>query len=587
LEEEKMEVFKWLWSNLKGYRLRMLLGLVMVVAVSSFHLVNPYISGRIVDDVIYGGKTDILLNLVLLMIGATLVRSMLKYCYQLNFESVSQKVVHNIRMNIFRKLQELDFGFFDKNRTGDLMARMTGDTDMMRHFIAWVIYATFENGAIFIYALISMSMISLRLTLMLLVLTPLTAFFANKMSRTIRPAFFAVREQFSRLNTVVQENISGNRVVKAFTKEDYEIEKFDRENNEYRNRNLDIAKVHEKYLPILELIAGSLTVLVILVGGILVISDVISIGELVTFNGCIWMMNGPMRMLGTIVNDYQRFSTSGEKILAVLKTEPKIKNSEHVVKKDRIDGAVEFRNVSFSYGDEEVLKDISFKAYPGQTVAIVGPTGSGKSTLISLIGRYYDCTDGAVLVDGINVKDIDLKLLRKNISVAMQDIFLFSDTIEGNIAYGIPDADMEQVIAAAEAADAHNFITKLPEGYDTIIGERGVGLSGGQRQRLALARAILKDPSILILDDTTSSVDMETEHKIQKTLKSISQNRTTFIIAHRISSVKNADLILVLEKGRIIERGKHDELIKQKGYYYKVYMNQYGDFDEAISREVV
>jgi len=587
LEEDKMEIIKWLWECLKGYRIRMLLGLIMVIAVSSFHLINPYISGAIVDDVIYGGKTELLMGLVLLMVGATLLRTLLRYSYQLNFELISQRVIHKVRMNIYHKLQELDFAFFDKNRTGDLMARMTGDTDMLRHFISWVIYSTVENISIFIYALIFMSMVSFKLMLLLLILTPLTAYFARKMSKKIRPAFFELREQFSRLNTVVQENISGNRVVKAFTKENYEIEKFDRENDEYKNRNLDIAKVQEKYIPILDFIAGSLTVVVILVGGLLVINNSITMGELVRFNGYIWMMNGPMRMLGTLVNDYQRFTTSADKILALLNTKPRISNSEHVVDKDHINGTVEFRNVSFSYGDGDVLKDISFTAYPGQTVAIVGPTGSGKSTLISLIGRYYDCTEGEVLVDGINVKNIDLKLLRENVSVAMQDIFLFSDTIEGNIAYGVPDADMEQIISAARAADAHDFITSMPEGYDTIIGERGVGLSGGQKQRLALARAILKDPAILILDDTTSSVDMETEYNIQKTLKAISRNKTSFIIAHRVSSVKNADLILVLDKGRIIERGRHDELVRMKGNYYQVYMHQYGDFDEALSREVV
>jgi len=587
LEEDKMEIIKWLWECLKGYRIRMLLGLIMVIAVSSFHLINPYISGAIVDDVIYGGKTELLMGLVLLMVGATLLRTLLRYSYQLNFELISQRVIHKVRMNIYHKLQELDFAFFDKNRTGGLMARMTGETDMLRHFISWVIYSTVENISIFIYALIFMSMVSFKLMLLLLILTPLTAYFARKMSKKIRPAFFELREQFSRLNTVVQENISGNRVVKAFTKENYEIEKFDRENDEYKNRNLDIAKVQEKYIPILDFIAGSLTVVVILVGGLLVINNSITMGELVRFNGYIWMMNGPMRMLGTLVNDYQRFTTSADKILALLNTKPRISNSEHVVDKDHINGTVEFRNVSFSYGDGDVLKDISFTAYPGQTVAIVGPTGSGKSTLISLIGRYYDCTEGEVLVDGINVKNIDLKLLRENVSVAMQDIFLFSDTIEGNIAYGVPDADMEQIISAARAADAHDFITSMPEGYDTIIGERGVGLSGGQKQRLALARAILKDPAILILDDTTSSVDMETEYNIQKTLKAISRNKTSFIIAHRVSSVKNADLILVLDKGRIIERGRHDELVRMKGNYYQVYMHQYGDFDEALSREVV
>lgn len=582
-----METFKWLWLNLKGYRLRMFIGLVLVIFVSSFHMINPYVSGRIVDDVIIGGKTELLLRLVGLTLIITFVRSFARYMYQMNFEIVSQGVFFKIRQKIYSKLQELDFDFFDKNRTGDLMARMTGDAEMVRHFVAWVIYQTFENTAIFIYALICMSMISVKLTLILLIITPFTAVVAFKMSNEVRPTFFAIRDQFSRLNTVVQENISGNRVVKAFAKEDYEIEKFNKENMEYRKKNLESAQIWEKYLPTLDFIAGVLPVVSILVGGIMVINNIITMGELVTFNGYLWMVNMPMRMVGVIVNDYQRFSTSGEKILTVLNAEPRIKNPENPVAKDTIKGTVEFRNVSFSYGEDKVIEDISFKVETGQTVAIVGPTGSGKSTLINLVCRFYDATEGEVLIDGVSIKQIDLNVLRKNISIAMQDIFLFSDTIEGNISYGVPNASMEQIEWAAKASDAHNFIISFPEGYDTIIGERGVGLSGGQRQRIALARALLKNPSILILDDTTSSVDMETEHEIQKTLKTVSKNRTTFIIAHRISSVKNADLILVIDKGKIVERGRHEELINKRGYYYNVYMNQYGNFNDELEAKVV
>lgn len=263
---------------------------------------------------------------------------------------------------------------------------------------------------------------------------------------------------------------------------------------------------------------------------------------------------------------------------------PRIKNSPNAIKKDRLRGEIEFKDVTFSYGDEPVLKNINLKVNAGEKIAIAGPTGAGKSSLISLICRFYDCTSGEVLIDGINIKDLDIAKLRENISIAMQDIFLFSDTIEGNIAYGVPDAPMSDVIWAAQIAGAHGFIQNMPEGYETIVGERGVGLSGGQKQRIALARALIKNPSILILDDTTSSVDVETEHEIQKTLNSYFKDKTTFIIAHRISSVKNADKILVLNEGKIIEQGKHEELISKKGYYYNTFINQLGDFngEEAV-----
>ena len=322
-----------------------------------------------------------------------------------------------------------------------------------------------------------------------------------------------------------------------------------------------------------------MNVIVLVVGGYMVIKGSLTPGEFVTFNSMCWALNTPMRNVGWLINDSQNAIASGEKIMEFTLEQPHIHTESGYVNKEHFDGKVEFKDVSFSYGEEEVLSHVSFTAVPGQTVAIIGETGSGKSTLTNLICRFYDATSGSVLVDGVDVRKLHLRRLRQSISMAMQDIFLFSDTIEGNIAYGVPDAPMEKVVEAAKMADAHSFITALPEGYDTIIGERGVGLSGGQKQRIALARAILKNPSILILDDTTSSVDMETEHYIQQTLKNFSSGRTTFIIAHRISSVKDADIILVMEKGRIAERGTHEELLKLGGRYKEVYDTQYGSFD--------
>ncbi len=579
--------FKWIWRQLKGYRLAMLAGLILVLVASMLAMVTPYVSGIIVDQVIQKKKTNLLTKLLFVIIGATFVKSIIRYSFQMIFETVSQSVLYDVRCAIYKKLQLLDFEFFDNNRTGDIMTKMTGDMDAVRHFLAFVIYNVFEKSTILLFTMIVLFSINVKFAMIVVAVTPITAFFTLRLSRKVKPAFFAIRAQFSRLNSTVQENISGNRVVKAFAKEDYETEKFVKENEAFRQRNIEAAKVWEKYLPILDSLAVVLTVIMILAGGIMVIKGSLSLGHLVTFNAYIWALNDPLRMAGWLINDIQRFAASAEKVIGLLETEPKIKNSVEPVTRERLKGFIEFKNVSFSYGDEEVLENINLKVYPGQTIAIIGPTGSGKSTLINLICRFYDCSSGEIMIDGMDIKDIEIGKLRDNIAAAMQDIFLFSDTIEGNIAYGVPDASSERIQWAASAAGAHDFICDLPEGYETIIGERGVGLSGGQKQRIALARALLKNPSILILDDTTSSVDMETEHKIHKTLNSIYKDKTTFIIAHRISSVKSADMILVLDNGKIIERGRHEELLKKKGYYFSVYVNQLGDFDNIYGAGVV
>jgi ATP-binding cassette, subfamily B, multidrug efflux pump len=579
--------FKWVWKQLKGYRLLMLLGMVMVVGFSALSMVNPFLSGFIVDRVIGDKNTGLLPGLLMFMVAVTLGRAIIKYLYQVIFEHVSQSVLFNVRVKLYNRLQTLDFNFFDRTRTGDIMARITGDTDMVRHFAAFVVPNLFENGVVFIFAISMLFSTNWKLALALLAITPITGYLTFRLAVDVKPTFFGVREQFSKLNSIVQENISGNRVVKAFAKEDYEIDKFSKENAGYRQKNIESAAVWEKYLPVLDSLAGVLTVIMILVGGAMVVRGTMSVGQLVTFNGFVWALNNPMRMAGWLINDVQRFATSGEKVISLLETETSISNSDKAVTKERLLGMVEFRNVSFSYGDEKVLESISLKAKPGQTIAVIGPTGAGKSTLVSLISRFYDCTSGEILIDGVNIRDIELQTLRRNISVAMQDIFLFSDTIEGNVSYGVPQAPMEEVEWAAGVADAHEFILRFTEGYDTIVGERGVGLSGGQKQRIALARALIKNPSVLILDDTTSSVDIETEHEIHKTLRSFYNDKTTFIIAHRISSVKNADMILVLEDGKIVEQGRHQELLDKKGYYYSVYVNQVGDFDNTCEAEVI
>lgn len=584
---EIVKSIRWVWGYIQNFRIRLFSGLFLALAVSMLNMLNPYLAGTIVDKVIYGHQNGLLWPFLGTMIGITVIKTVIRYNYQLMFERVSQSVIFTIRERLYDRLQQLDFSFFDRTKTGDIMARMTGDLETVRHFTAWTIYMIFENLTILVFAIGFMFYINPLLAMAMLAVTPIIGFFATRLSFTVRPTFSEIRGQFARLNSVVQENISGNRVVKAFAKEDYEIEKFSVENEAFKEKNLVSARIWEKYLPILDSLAGVLTVVMLLVGGMMVINDSLTLGELVTFNSLIWALNNPMRMAGWLINDVQRFIASAEKIEDLLNKKPEITNKAKRFKIKHLKGIVDFNNVSFSYGDESVLKDVSFKVMPGQTVGIIGPTGAGKSTLVNLLSRFYDVTSGEVRVDGLSVKEWDLAKLRGSMATVMQDIFLFSDTIEGNIAYGDPDALFEKVQSAAKMAEAHDFILKLPNGYDTIIGERGVGLSGGQRQRIALARAILKNPSILILDDTTSAVDMETELRIQQTLQSILMEKTCFIIAHRISSVKEADLILVMDNGTIIERGKHKELLAKKGYYSRVFSNQNGNFDHQYNGEDV
>ena len=574
-----MGYIRWFLSFLKKYRVRMIVGLILVFITSLLVLINPQISGMFVDEVIEGQHYEKLGILLLIMIGVTLVRSLLRFTFLMCFESSSQGLVYDMREEAYRKLMKEDFNFFNKNRTGDLMSRQTGDMDAVRHMVSHVIYFSFENILVFLMALVMIFSVNVKMALCMLIVLPFTLAVTLSQRRHIKPAFDRVRDCFSSLNAFAQETIAGNRVVKAFAKEDYELEKFDRENDGYRDAQLNAASIWMKYIPMFEILSQCLTIILMIMGGFMVIDGEMTIGNMVTVNGYLWMLNSPLRQAGWIINDLQRFLTAIEKIYKVYTTEPDIKQPEHVVEKRKLKGSVTFDHVNYYTNDDTVLKDISFHVEPGQTVGIIGATGSGKSSLVNLICRFYDVNQGRVLVDDIDVRNLDLQTLRGNIGIAMQDVFLFSDTIEGNIAYGNPDCTFEQVQAAAKIANADEFIREMPEGYDTIIGERGVGLSGGQKQRISLARAILKDPSIIILDDTTSAIDMETESMIQNELKKISDERTVFIIAHRISSIIHADQILVLDNGRLVERGTHEQLLAKKGYYSTVFHHQYGEFD--------
>lgn len=585
-----MEVSKskmrWLWENMKGYRAVYALGIFGTILYNVLQLTVPVFSEKIVDQFLTGKeaaenlltKKDLLIGLIVGMVLVTFLRTAIVYLTCIDFERVSQGMLYRIRNFLFAKIEHQDMKFYDNYRTGDLMTRLTGDLDAVRHMIAWVIRMIVESFSLMLAAAVYFFYMDWRLALCLLAIAPFIFIIIVLFRNKVAPMHAALREKLSLMNTAAQENIAGNRVVKAFAREEYEKEKFDERNREYSQTNQKTAFVWLHYYPYVETFANLLPVVLLLVGGIFLIHDQLTMGQYVAFSGLTWALANPMRNLGSIMNEFQRFSAASKKVMEIYYSEPTIVDAaDPVAAKEHLRGKIEFKNVSFSYEHRPVLHDISFTAQPGQTIAIMGETGCGKTSLIQLIPRFYDPTQGEVLVDGVDVREYRLHDLRKNIGLATQDVLLYSDTIDGNIAYGDSSMSQERVRRFAGYSAAEEFILKMPEGYDTIVGERGVGLSGGQKQRISLARAMAIKPAILILDDTTSAVDLETEKHIQDSLEHLEFTCTKIIIAQRISSTRKADKILVLKDGRIEEEGTHEELIEKKGYYYELVKLQGGE----------
>ena len=579
--------FGWLWENMRGHRITFILAILGTITYSSMQLVVPYFSGRIVDgflssDAPYtiADNRDIFFSMLLTMIGLTLFRVVVVYLDCMGYERVSQSALSNIRNFLYDKIQRQDMTFYGKYRTGDLMTRMTGDLDAVRHNIAWVVRAVIESITLFGACAVYFVIMDVRLALSILLISPFILVLIIIFKKKVAPFHASLREKFAHMNTDAQENISGNRVVKAFAAEEHEIEKFDVVNTDYRQTNMATNMIWLKFFPYVETCANMLPVVLLLVGGLFIINGSLTMGEYVSFSGLMWAVAVPMRLLGNIMNEFQRFAAASDKVMEIYYSEPGIKDLPDAVEHPgRFEGKIEFKNVSFRYFDSyvNVLNDISFVAEPGQTIAIMGETGCGKTSLIQMIPRFYEPTGGHILIDDVDIRKYKLSDLRKNIGLATQDVLLYSDSIEGNISYGVAHMSLDKIIKFAKYSAASDFISKMPEGYETIIGERGVGLSGGQKQRISLARALAVEPSILILDDTTSAVDMETEKEIQSYLRNLDFPCTKIIIAQRISTTRFADRIIVLKNGSIAESGTHEELIAQRGYYYELVCLQTGE----------
>ena len=566
---------KWLWKYMGEKRNLFVIAMVLSAVTSAILVVNPMLSQKLIDDVITPQNTSMLLPLLGLMMVVQMVRLILRYVMVVLLEKSSQCTFNGLRRKMFNVLQNEDARYFHSIRTGDLMTRMTNDLDLIRHAIAWISYSTVDSIVTFAAALIYLGCVNVELMLCLAAITPFILIVTRFFSKVIHPMFVQLRQKLSSLNTVAQENIEGNRVVKAFAREDYENQKFEEKNEDYRKMNLKTAYVGAKFNPIIDLLSQSLTVTTLLVGGIFMMQGKITAGEILAFSSLTWALANPLRNLGMLINDVQRFFASCQMIIEIFYAQPTI--ADRYMARDpgvRPQGDVEYRNVTLTIDGAAILDNISFHVKPGQTLGIIGTTGSGKTTLVGMLTRINDPTSGDVLLDGEPVQSYTLKALRRHIGVAMQDVFLFSDTVDSNIAYGDPDMPFEDVQKYARTADADEFIRKMEDGYDTLVGERGVGLSGGQKQRISLARALAIRPAVLILDDTTSAVDMETEKYLQEQLRNLDFPCTKIIIAQRVSSIEDAELILVLDHGKIVESGTHRELLKNKGFYRHIWAIQ-------------
>ena len=570
---KKLSTYIW------EYKWHYLFAIIALIISVSLDMLSPMLTMHIIDDVIVGRELTLLPWLLggILMVGVG--RCIFQYCKEYTFDKAGSKIASDMRLELFDHIQSLSCNYFDKTNTGELMARVKDDIDRIWDTLSYVGMLIIE--VIFHTTVVLFCMYNLNAPLAIIptLAMILCGFIAIKMENRLGDVYEAISEENATLNTVAEENLAGVRTVKAFAREKFEIKKFLSHNKRYYDLNMQQSKIFVKYYPCFQIITKLLPMTILLLGGRLVMKDVITLGALGAFieysNHIVW----PMQMLGWLSNSLSAGIASNKKINKIYEQKPAITESANPVILDHVEGKIEFSHVSFHKEDmHEILHDISFTVEPGKTIGIMGATGAGKTSVVQLLQRLYDATDGVIRLDGVDIRDLTFDQLRGSISLVMQDVFLFSDTITENVKLGKRDiVDLEAVRKAALAAQASSFIEKMDNTYDTVIGERGVGLSGGQKQRISIARALAKNTPILVMDDSTSALDMETEHEIQKTLHDLNHT-TKLIIAHRISAVRHADEIIVLENGSIHERGTHEELMQKRGLYYATYLSQYGAY---------
>ena len=581
---EKKRTYRRLFSYLKPYRKQIAIAYIGMLLGTVSKLIIPRMVAWAIDSGLAERNATALWRAGGIILMLAVVSGVVSFLYFYYGHWLSHRVAYDLRNDLYRSVQFLPFSFHDRSKTGDLMSRATNDIRETEWFVGIRLAELASIALTLTGTIVAMLTTDVRLALIALIPIPILTMATIRFGSIVRPMFKKLQEELSDVSSTMQESVTGIRVVKAFAREPHELEKFDNANEDWYKGRVGLVYTWANNWPFFTFLVSVSIFLILFFGGPMVIEGTVTVGELTALSTYVLMLQAPIQGMGFIVNLAATAGAAANRVFEIMDEENEVADKPNAVELEEIAGEVSFRNVTFGYRpNQTILRDVTFHAEPGEKIALVGPTGSGKSTITNLLPRFYELTQGQILVDGIDIRDVTLESLRRQIGAVLQDSFLFSSTIAQNIAYGRQDATREQVIEAAKAAQAHDFIMRFPDGYDTIVGERGVTLSGGQRQRVAIARTLLIDPAILILDDATSSVDTETEHLISLALKKLMEGRTTFIIAQRLLTVKHADKILVLDDGAITERGTHDELLENNGLYREIYDLQLKDQEELAA----